>query len=146
MKMKQSNLKIINQKILQWVLLIICFFSINAFAIEDSRVWKNIGPEGGYIKTLAISKSDPNIVYALGGLNFKMLFKSIDGGVQWEFVQHDNSDLYFRGLLVDPDNPQILFLLADGPLILRSRDGGIDWNEIKLKDGRFIYCFKYSAL
>ena len=140
--MIQSNLKTMNKKILQRVLLIICFFSINAFAIEDSRVWKNIGPDGASISTLAISKSEPNIVYALAEANDESsLFKSVDGGVQWEFVQHDNRDFYFyEGLLVDPNNPQILFLLAEErgsfkQTILQSSDGGINWNEIKLKDG-----------
>ncbi|MEE9336821.1 MAG: hypothetical protein V3U87_01965, partial [Methylococcaceae bacterium] len=139
--MIQSNLKTMNKKILQRVLLIICFFSINAFAIEDSRVWKNIGPDGASISTLAISKSEPNIVYALAEADESSLFKSVDGGVQWEFVQHDNRDFYFyEGLLVDPNNPQILFLLAEErdpfkQTILRSRDGGINWKEIKLKDG-----------
>ncbi len=136
--MIKSKLKTVNQKILQCALVIISFFSINAFAIEDARVWKNIGPDGAQISTLAISKSEPNIVYAITGIDnivytitgviSDSLFKSVDGGVEWEFVRRDNSESYYPlgGLLVDPDNSQNLFLLVNQKkMIFRSKDGGI---------------------
>ena len=45
------------------------------------NVWTSQGPEGGIILSLGIDPSTPNTIYT--GINPGGMFKSIDGGINW---------------------------------------------------------------
>lgn len=96
--------------------------------------WRNLGPDGGTIHTLAVHPSDPNVLYAGGNGG---VFRSMDGGASWAPA---NRGLSLRpnfstvvtvvSLAVDSVHPSILYaaLRADG--VARSTDGGATWTHV----------------
>ena len=86
--------------------------------------WATNGPEGGRISALAIDPGTPDTLYAgtYGGV-----YKSTDGGGNWNAV---NDGLYAErvyALTIDPDTPDTLYAGTDrGPH--KSTDGGESWS------------------
>jgi len=90
------------------------------------------GGQAWYDLTLAVYPSNPNIVY-VGGVN---LWKSVDGGVNWEITAHwsgdggvpyvhaDHHDFKFH-----PSSDNTLFSGNDGGLF-KSTDGGTSWTDL----------------
>ena len=79
-------------------------FVTSTLVFTQSNVWKNIGPEGGYIIDIKISKSDPHIAYVLvdGG----DIFKSEDYGESWiKSGWHDEA----KFLYLSYNNADILY-------------------------------------
>ena len=87
---------------------------------------------------LAISASNPNIIYATYTTNsitniFDGLYKSTDNGDSWALVAKDEiSDVnatfgwYFGNLRVHPNNPNKIYVM--GQLLYNTTDGGTSWN------------------
>lgn len=116
---------------------------------DDGENWKPIFDEVGImsIGNLAISKSNPNILYvgtgeanasATSGAFFgNGVYKSIDGGATWESAGLENSQHIAR-LYVDPSNPDFVMAASTGKLygkcndrgLFRSVDGGTNWEQI----------------
>jgi len=75
---------------------------------------------------VAVSASNPQIVYALVDATKGGLYKSIDGGVNWTQVSDDKRiwqrGWYFGGVSVDPKNPETVYVCDT--IILKSTDGG----------------------
>ena len=69
------------------------------------------GPEGGSVLSMAISPSDPDIIYVgswLGGV-----FRSTDGGEHWEAKDRGFSTREgVSSLLVDPADPNTVYASA----------------------------------
>src|SRR5229473_1871338 len=98
------------------------------------------------IGALAVSESDPNVIYVGTGeacirgniVGGNGVYKSIDAGKTWKFVGLPDSHAIGR-LIVNPKNPDIAFVAALGhPFgdneergVFRTRDGGKTWKEIK---------------
>jgi photosystem II stability/assembly factor-like uncharacterized protein len=81
---------------------------------------------------LAISPSNPKIVYALIESKKNALYRSDDGGLKWKKVS-DNNDIgnrpfYYFELYVDPKNENRLYTLYSR--IGMSEDGGKSFREI----------------
>ncbi len=89
---------------------------------------------------ITVSKSDPNIVYAVFSTNsitneFEGLYKSTDGGDSW-IQTNDNAitDVYasfgwfFGNVRVHPENPDIVLVM--GQQLVLSIDGGNSWQNI----------------
>ena len=80
---------------------------------------------------LAISHSDPNIVYALIEAKENGLYKSTDGGRKWSLVSKKNignRPFYYADIFVDHENPNRLFNLYS--LVDESIDGGKTFKTI----------------
>ena len=101
------------------------------------------------IGALAVSESDPNVIYVGTGeacirgniVGGNGVYKSIDAGTTWKFV--GLADTHAIGhLIVNPKNPDIAFVAALGhPFgenaergIFRTRDGGRTWEKVLYKD------------
>ncbi len=95
--------------------------------------WKKLGkeeglPEGNYGRIgIAISRSNPKIVYALIEATKNGLYRSEDGGYKWAIVNSDNQwvtnrPFYFQDIAVDPQNENRLWLVYQ--MISVSEDGG----------------------
>ena len=73
---------------------------------------------------IAVSASNPQIIYFSGGdalLNYKQLYRSMDGGNTWSMV----TDLGYliRSIAIDPVNNNNIYLGIQGLQVLKSTDG-----------------------
>ncbi|TNE27281.1 MAG: hypothetical protein EP346_13065 [Bacteroidetes bacterium] len=95
---------------------------------EDGLPKGNLGRCG-----LAISASDPNIVYSLVESTEKnALYRSEDGGRNWHKVSDGdeigNRPFYYADIYVDPQRPDRIYSLWS--VLTRSDDGGKSWRTI----------------
>jgi photosystem II stability/assembly factor-like uncharacterized protein len=96
---------------------------------EFARVWH-----------LEPSLSDPDEVYA--GVEDAALFRSTDGGVSWQELAglrgHDSGASWMPGaggmclhtILLDPENPERIFIAISAAGTFRTDDGGKTWRPI----------------
>lgn len=114
---------------------------------DGGRHWENIsdGFFGGSIGAIAVSDSDPNVIYAGGGektvrgnVSFGYgVWKSEDAGKSWKQAGLTRSRQIGR-IRIHPENPDIVFVAAMGNLfapdaergVFRSRDGGQTWEKV----------------
>jgi len=101
--------------------------------IDGGKTWKKLGkaeglPDGDYGRIgLAISRSNPNRVYALVEATRNGLYMSDDGGYNWTLVNSDpqwvsNRPFYFQEIACDPQNENRLWLIYQ--MISVSEDAG----------------------
>lgn len=111
--------------------------------------WKNISD--GYFKTgsvgvVSVSESHPNIVYVGMGEHAPRgvttsygdgVYKSTDAGKTWQHMGLD-STRHISGIVIHPDNPDVIWVAAQGALhgptkergIYKSTDGGSTWKNV----------------
>ena len=103
------------------------------------------------IGALAVSESNPNVIYAGSGeacirgniVGGNGVYKSIDAGKTWKSVGLSDTHAIGR-IIVDPKNPNRVFVAALGhPFadneergIFRSLDGGKTWQKVLYKDAK----------
>ena len=113
--------------------------------------WSFIGlPESGAIGALAVHPKDPELVYvaALGhpfGKNPERgVYRSKDGGANWENILFLNDSTGAVSLAMDPTNPRIIYagmwraerkpwtLISGGPEggLYKTTDGGDTWTKL----------------
>ena len=101
------------------------------------------------IGALAVSASDPNVIYAGSGESALRgnitygdgVYKSVDGGKHWRHVGLKDSR-HIGAIIVHPENPDIVFVAAVGHAfgpndergIYRTTDGGKTWKKVLGKD------------
>ena len=109
---------------------------------------KDASPSVGAI---AISESDPNVIYVGTGeacirgniVGGNGVYKSIDAGKTWKFAGLADTRAIGR-LIVNPKNPDVAFVAALGhPFgdneergVFRTRDGGKTWEKVLYKDAK----------
>ena len=120
---------------------------------DIGNTWTNISD--GYFTTgsvgaIAVSQSDPNIVYvgmgehAVRGVmthHGDGVYKSTDAGKSWKKIGLELTQHISR-ISIHPKNPDIVFVAAQGALygssqergIYRSQDGGKTWNKVLYVD------------
>ncbi len=114
---------------------------------DAGQSWKNIsdGYFGGSIGAVAVSESDPNVIYVGQGEKTVRgnvssgwgIWKSTDAGKSWKFTGLRNSRHIGR-ICIHPQNPDIVYVAAMGDLyksseergVYRSKDGGLTWQKI----------------
>ena len=116
---------------------------------EDyGTTWENVSD--GFFKTpsigaLAVAQNDPNIVYAGTGsdglrsnvIEGKGMYKSIDGGANWEFVGLENVG-QIGAVRIHPMNHNIVYVAAVGNAfkanaergIFKTTNGGKTWQKV----------------
>ncbi len=103
------------------------------------------------IGAIAVSESDPNVIYAGTGeacirgniVGGNGVWKSLDAGKTWKFAGLGDTHAIGR-LIVHPKNPDVAFVAALGhPFadneergIFRTRDGGKTWEKVLYKDAK----------
>ena len=115
--------------------------------------WRNVSD--GYFKTgtvgaIAVAESDPNVVYvgmgehAIRGVMTHSgdgVYRSTDAGRTWKRIGLDDTRHIAR-ILVDPKNPDVVLVAAQGTLyspsrqrgIFKSIDGGATWKHTLFVD------------
>jgi photosystem II stability/assembly factor-like uncharacterized protein len=103
------------------------------------------------IGAIAVSESDPNVIYVGTGeacirgniVGGNGVYKSIDAGKTWKFVGLADTHAIGR-IAVNPKNPDVAFVAALGhPFadneergIFRTEDGGKTWQKVLYKDAK----------
>jgi len=126
------------------------FGSVNGGVWETNdagRTWQPVFDSQpiGSIGALAVSESDPNLIYAGSGeadmrsdiSQGNGVYKSADGGRTWSHIGLDDSQQIGR-IVIDPSNPDRVFVAALGhPYaanqergLFRSLDGGKTWQRV----------------
>jgi photosystem II stability/assembly factor-like uncharacterized protein len=117
--------------------------------------WRNVSD--GFFKTgsvgaIAVAESDPNVVYvgmgehAVRGVmthHGDGVYKSTDAGKTWKKMGLDATQHISR-IIIDPKNPNIVFVAAQGALYSRSKerglyksvDGGTTWKNVLYVDDK----------
>lgn len=107
--------------------------------------WELVGPTnlGGRISAIAMHHEDMETIYA--GAASGGVFKSTDGGSNWEPIFDDAASLSIGDIDVAPSNPHILYvgtgesnagggsLAYDGIGVYKSEDAGASWEYIGLE-------------
>lgn len=125
-------------------------------SVDAGKTWKHIGLENSHhIPRVRINPKNSDIVYAavLGDLykssEERGVFKSIDGGKTWKKVLYTNADAGAVDLIIDPNNPRILYASTwnvrrtpysfssggEGSAIWKSTDEGETWTNISSNKG-----------
>lgn len=118
---------------------------------DAGKSWTKMGLEQtGRISRIVIHPTNPDIVYmaalghSYGPQPDRGIFRSIDGGTSWEKVLFVNDSTGASDLVMDPNNPRILFAGmwqfemhtwgrfsgGAGSGIWTSRDGGTTWKRL----------------
>ena len=106
-----------------------------AFKTPSNREWRLIGPGiSGCMAEIAFHPTDPRIIYSGGDQG--AAFKTTDGGLSWKMLggaspsNRNPADfgLYFRGIAVAPDNPDVVWFSSCNAY--KSEDGGKTISQI----------------
>ncbi|WP_343486430.1 glycosyl hydrolase [Allomuricauda sp. d1] len=115
--------------------------------IDAGNTWSCIsdGYFGGSIGAVAVSESDPNVIYVGEGeqtlrgnvSSGNGLWKSLDAGETWQFIGLEGSEHIAR-IRIHPTDPNLVYVAAIGNLwkpnetrgVYRSKDGGQNWEKI----------------
>ncbi|MFT5954975.1 MAG: photosystem II stability/assembly factor-like uncharacterized protein [Cyclobacteriaceae bacterium] len=125
-------------------------------SVDAGSSWSFMGlPKSKHIPRLQIHPKNPDLVYAavMGDL-FKSssergVYRSKDGGKTWEQVLFANADAGAVELVMDPNNPRILYASTwrikrtpyslesggEGSDLWKSTDGGDSWKKISGNKG-----------
>jgi photosystem II stability/assembly factor-like uncharacterized protein len=99
----------------------------------------------GSIGAVAVSKSDPEIVWVGTGESYnarsshagKGVFKSLDGGLNWSFCGLEDTH-HISAVIIHPENPDIVLIASMGHLftpntergVFKTKDGGVTWEKV----------------
>ncbi|WP_282135672.1 WD40/YVTN/BNR-like repeat-containing protein [Seonamhaeicola maritimus] len=117
--------------------------------VDAGQSWKNISDtffKTGSVGAVAVSESNPNIVYCGMGEHAVRavmtsygdgVYKSTDAGKTWKKIGLDKTQHISR-IVIHPTNPNIVYVAAQGALygpskergIYKSIDGGKTWNNV----------------
>ncbi len=122
---------------------------------DDAGInWRNISDgqfKTGSVGDIAVSESDPNVVYvgmgehAVRGVMTSFgdgVYKSTDAGQTWKNVGLEKTR-HISDVVIHPDNPDVVYVAAQGPVhgtsedrgIYKSTDGGTTWKKVLFVDG-----------
>lgn len=123
---------------------------------DAGKTWKQIGlTDTRHIPRIRIHPRNPDLVYvaALGHLfgpnEQRGVYRSKDGGKTWERVLFVNNEVGAVDLIMDPNNPRILYASTwrvkrtpyslesggDGSKLWKSTDGGDTWEDLTKAEG-----------
>src|SRR5205823_14864867 len=94
---------------------------------DGGAAWAEVdtGLTDRYVEAIAVDPTDPAVVYA--GTRLPGAFRSTDAGLHWHHASVGlGGAAHATGLVVDPSNPQTLYVADDGG-VGKSTDGATSW-------------------
>ncbi|WP_439106163.1 WD40/YVTN/BNR-like repeat-containing protein [Congregibacter sp.] len=125
-------------------------------SMDAGDTWAHIGLEDSqHISRVRIHPTNPDVAYAavmghlFGPNDQRGVFRTTDGGDNWEKVLFVNDEVGAVDLAMDPSNPRILYASfwrvkrtpyslesgGEGSGLYKSVDGGDNWEELTRNDG-----------
>ena len=125
-------------------------------SLDGGETWEHLGlEEAKHISQIIIHPTDPDTVYvsspgqAFGPSQERGVFKTTDGGKNWELVLFKSEKAGVIDMLMSPNDPNTLFAAvweferkAWGPKVAgpdsglwKSTDGGATWQDITRNEG-----------
>ncbi|MEP1097597.1 MAG: glycosyl hydrolase [Cyclobacteriaceae bacterium] len=125
-------------------------------SVDAGATWQSMGLENTrHIPRIRIHPKNPDLVYAavMGDLykssSERGVYRSKDGGKNWEKILFANADAGAVDLTFDPNNPRILYATTwrirrtpyslesggEGSSLWKSTDGGDSWTNISKNEG-----------
>lgn len=125
-------------------------------SLDGGKSWEQSGlPKARHIPRIRIHPRNPEIAYAavLGDLykgdEERGVYRTINGGKSWEKILFANEDAGAVDLLLDPNNPRIIYASTwrirrtpyslesggEGSGLWKSTDGGDSWESLMQKEG-----------
>ena len=125
-------------------------------SLDAGKTWKFSGLKNSrHIPRISIDPNNHDIVYAgvLGNIykpsDERGLYKSVDGGKNWNKILFANEDSGVVDLIIDPTNSRIIYASTwnvrrtpyslssggEGSALWKSEDSGNTWKEISLNKG-----------
>jgi photosystem II stability/assembly factor-like uncharacterized protein len=83
--------------------------------------------ERDMVTAFATDKNDPEVIYA--AMKNTGVYKTIDGGLSWQPVLHGLTTKQVESLLIDSQNPHILYAGMIGG-VFKTEDGGENWSKV----------------
>ena len=120
---------------------------------DGGGTWQNISDgffSTGSVGAVAVSESDPNVVYVGMGEHAPRgvmtsygdgVYRSTDAGKTWKKMGLELTR-QIAGICIHPNNPDIVYVAAQGAIngssadrgVFRSTDGGITWKKVLFVD------------
>ncbi|MGF1558881.1 MAG: glycosyl hydrolase [Flavobacteriaceae bacterium] len=120
---------------------------------DGGQHWNNVSDgffEMGSVGAVAVSSSDPNVVYCGMGEHAPRgvmasygdgVYKSTDAGNTWKKIGLEKTQHISR-IIIHPKNPDIVYVAAQGALygpsedrgVYKSLDGGVTWRKMLYKN------------
>jgi len=89
--------------------------------------WTQISPSGGFVSAVVYHPSTADLIWASGD-DSSGIYKSVNGGAQWNLVTSVPLDHSSYSLVFDPTNSKILYAPNHfGRGLLKSTDAGANW-------------------
>ncbi|HET7024401.1 MAG TPA: hypothetical protein VFI39_04280 [Gemmatimonadales bacterium] len=88
----------------------------------DPRPLARIG--GGDLPTITVDPKDPKVVYS----SSVVLWRTLDGGHTWSAVRGAPGGDDYQDTWIDPDDPNILFVVSDQGAVV-SANRGVSWSN-----------------
>jgi len=115
--------------------------------------WKNVSDgyfQSGSVGAIAVSSSDPNVVYvgmgehSIRGVMTSQgdgMYKSTDGGRTWKHIGLKESST-ISAICIHPGDPQLVYVAVQGTQwsdnknrgVYRSKNGGVTWEQVLYVD------------
>lgn len=118
---------------------------------DGGNYWENISDDffnTASVGAIAVSESDPNVIYVGTGescirvdvTHGDGVYKSVDGGRTWSNIGLQDTRHISR-IRIHPTNPDLVYVAALGHAfgenkergIFRSKDGGMNWEQVLFK-------------
>lgn len=101
---------------------------------DNGQTWARIGPRRGFayeasVRCIGMHPKEHKILFA--GTE-RGIYRSEDGGANWQYIDSALNSSYVWAIAIDPLNPDILFAGTGTPTpaaIFRSTDGGKKWEK-----------------
>jgi len=93
--------------------------------------WTTGGPYGGYVNSLAMAPTDPDVIYAATDWG---VFKTTDGGDTW--AKTGFAETLVWTVQVAPDDPDTVYVGTDDDGLYKTVDGGSNWTQKGLSGAR----------